>query len=153
MDGWHLAQMNVARMKFPVDDPRMAEFAAAIRAVNSLADRASGFVWRLPSYLDDAEAIQVSGADMLLVNMSVWEGIDPLREFTYRNPEHLAVFRRRREWFDRLDVPHLALWWIPAGSTPTIAEGQRRLNRLAGEGPGPDAFTFSTVAAPPRQPA
>jgi hypothetical protein len=149
MTDLHLAQMNVAKMRFPVDDPRMAEFATAIRVVNALADDAPGFVWRLPSYLDDADAIRVSGADMLLVNMSVWEEVESLQAFTYKNPEHFAVFRRRREWFDRLDVPHLALWWLPEGDVPSIADGERRLNLLAAGGPGPEAFTFASVQPRP----
>jgi hypothetical protein len=152
MANYHLAQMNVARMMFPVDDPRMAEFAAAIRGVNALADQAPGFVWRLPSYLDDTDAIRVSGSDMLLVNMSVWADVESLKTFTYKNPEHFAVFRRRREWFDRLDVPHLALWWLPQGEVPSIGEGERRLNILAENGPGPDAFTFAAVQPPPLPP-
>jgi hypothetical protein len=141
--------MNVAKMRFSVDDPRMADFAAAIRVVNALADKTPGFVWRLPSYLDDEDAIRVSGADMLLVNMSMWEDVESLNAFTYRNPEHFAVFRRRREWFERLDVPHLALWWLPEGEFPTVVDGERRLNILADEGPGPEAFTFSSVQPRP----
>lgn len=146
---YHVAQMNVAKMRFAVDDPRMADFTAAIRGVNGLAEAAPGFVWRLPSYLDDEDAIRVSGADMLLVNMSIWANVESLKAFTYKNPGHYAVFRRRRQWFDRLDVPHLALWWLEEGQIPTIEEGERRLNILAERGPGPEAFTFTSVQPRP----
>ena len=51
------------------------------------------------------------------------------------------MMRRRREWFDRLDVS-LALWWVPAGTRPTLREGVERLARLARLGPTAAAFTF-----------
>lgn len=65
---FHLAQMNVAKMRYSMTDPRMRDFAAAIGVVNALADEDPSFVWRLPSYLEDDHAIRVSGADMLLVS-------------------------------------------------------------------------------------
>ena len=42
-----LAQVNVAKMLAPVDDPVMAEFVANLEPINALADAAPGFVWRL----------------------------------------------------------------------------------------------------------
>jgi hypothetical protein len=38
--------------------------------------------------------------------------------------------------------PYLALWWVPAGTIPTVAEARDRLELLAGKGPTADAFTF-----------
>jgi hypothetical protein len=37
---------------------------------------------------------------------------------------------------------HLALWWIPAGTTPTVEEAERRLATLRERGPSSDAFTL-----------
>lgn len=45
----HLAQINLARMIAPLDDPRMTEFVAQLGPINALADRSPGFVWRLQS--------------------------------------------------------------------------------------------------------
>jgi hypothetical protein len=36
----------------------------------------------------------------------------------------------------------MVLWWQTAGEIPTLDEALRRLDLLASEGPGPDAFTF-----------
>ncbi len=43
----HLAEFNIARIRFPLDDPRMAEFVDNVERVNMLAEQIEGFVWRL----------------------------------------------------------------------------------------------------------
>jgi hypothetical protein len=43
--------------------------------------------------------------------------------------------RRRREWFERMQEAYLALWWIPTGHRPTIAEAIAKLELLRVEGP------------------
>ena len=55
--------------------------------------------------------------------------------------DHLAYMRRRREWFERIEM-HMALWWIPAGHEPTVEEAKARLELLRAQGPTPEAFTF-----------
>ncbi len=42
-----LAQLNVARMKYAFDDPKMQEFIDRLDDINALADHAPGFLWRL----------------------------------------------------------------------------------------------------------
>ena len=37
---------------------------------------------------------------------------------------------------------YLALWWVPAGTIPTVAEAKERLQLLARSGPTPASFTF-----------
>ena len=53
-----------------------------------------------------------------------------------------------RDWFERLE-PYLALWWVPAGTLPSVEEAKRRLARLDRDGPGPEAFTFRAAWPPP----
>jgi Domain of unknown function (DUF3291) len=141
MSGHHLAQFNVATLRFPLDDPRMAEFVALLDPVNALADRSPGFVWRLAADgAADATSVRPCGADVL-INFSVWESRQALWDFAYRSG-HLEVMRRRREWFHRHVESHLVLWWIPAGHTPTLDEAVKRLALLRADGPSPRAFTF-----------
>ncbi len=66
-----------------------------------------------------------------------------MRAIVYRDPERLRVMRRRREWFQRLDL-HMVLWWVPAGHRPTVDEAEQRLELLRMRGPTPAAFTFRT---------
>jgi hypothetical protein len=37
---------------------------------------------------------------------------------------------------------HLALWWLPAGTVPTLDDALGRLERIREHGASPEAFTF-----------
>ncbi len=113
---------------------------ALLDPVNAIADQAPGFVWRLQTEEGNATSIPVLGDDRLIVNMSLWESIDQLADFVYRSG-HVAVMRRRREWFERVKV-FMALWWVPAGLLPTVSEAEERLEHLRAHGPTAHAFTF-----------
>ncbi len=47
-----------------------------------------------------------------------------------------------------MSQPQIALWWIEAGTLPTVAEAKQRLQLLAAGGPGPRAFTFRVRYGP-----
>lgn len=141
MSGWHLAQINVARGVAAIDDPEMAEFVAQLDAINAVADASPGFVWRLQSESGNATDIQAYADPRIIINVSVWESAEALFDYVYRS-EHLSVLRRRRDWFERADRPIMALWWIEAGTTPSVEEGIARLDYLAEHGPTERAFTF-----------
>ncbi len=145
---YHIAQINVARMRFSIDDPGMADFVAQLDAVNGLADRSPGFVWRLQGEAGDATTIQAFDEANILINMSVWETIDALFDFTYKSG-HTDVFRRRHEWFDTADGAHLALWWIRSGQLPRVEQGIARLKYLDRHGPSARAFTIKHRFDPP----
>jgi heme-degrading monooxygenase HmoA len=140
MAAHHLAQVNVATVRAPLDSPELAGFVAQLESINALADHSPGFVWRLQTEDGDATAIRPFQDERIMVNLSLWESLEALRTFVYAS-RHLDVMRRRREWFHRMDA-YLALWWVPAGTIPTVAQAKDRLQLLAGNGPGPDAFTF-----------
>lgn len=137
----HLAHINVARFRRPKADPANADFLAALDAVNGAADGGDGLLWRFTAAESGAADRDLAADPHSLLNLSVWTGPEALKNFTYRDPLHLAMMRRRREWFDRLDIT-LALWWVPAGTRPTLGEGLARLARLARLGPTAEAFTF-----------
>ena len=141
MTAHHIAQINVARGRAPVDDPLLADFVAQLDAVNALADASPGFVWRLQDESGDATAIQAFDDPRMIVNVSVWRSIEDLFDFAYRSA-HTQVLARRAEWFEPADSPHMALWWIGAGDVPTIEESVARLEILRERGPTADAFTF-----------
>src|SRR4051794_4051073 len=141
MGAFHLAQVNIALPREPLDAPLLAEFVAQLDPVNASADAAPGLVWRLQTEQGDATGIRAFGDERLIVNMSVWESLEALRVFVYRDTAHLAVLRRRREWFERVES-FLVLWWVSAGHRPTVAEAEDRLALLRAFGPSRDAFTF-----------
>ena len=109
--------------------------------VNALADAAPGFVWRLQDESGDATAIRPFDDESIMVNMSVWQSIDLLWDFVYRTM-HIEVLRRRREWFEHFGQTYTALWWIEAGTLPTLEDAKERLAHLEAHGPSAYAFTF-----------
>jgi hypothetical protein len=141
VSGHHLAQVNVARLLAPLDSPQLADFVAWLEPINRLADNSPGFVWRLQTADGDATGLRPFNDDWLIINMSVWESVEALDAYVYRS-EHAGVFKRRREWFERLAEAHLALWWVPAGHLPSVSEAKERLDRLRAGGPSPEAFTL-----------
>jgi len=150
----HIAQFNVARMLAPLDTPAMADFVAGLDPVNASADSAPGFVWRLKGAdagVADATDIRPYDEDSI-VTMSVWETPDRLWEFVYRSG-HLEYLRRRSDWFEHLVESTQVLWWIPAGTLPTVPDGKARLAHLREHGPTPHAFTFRTRFPVPSQAA
>jgi hypothetical protein len=147
--GFHLAQLNIALAREPLDAPLLRDFVAALEPVNAAADRAPGFVWRLQTEDGDATGIRGFGDDRMIVNLSVWESLEALRGFAYGNRDHLAVMRRRREWFERMPQAFLVLWWVPAGHAPSVEEAEMRLDLLRAAGPSPEAFTFRRHFPPP----
>ncbi len=144
----HLAQYNVARLVAPLDDPRIADFVADLERINTLGDRSPGFVWRLQGEDGTSTDVRVGDDDAVIVNLTVWESIEALFEYTYHSG-HVELFRRRREWFDQPTAPHLVLWWIPAGAIPTVTESQARLDHLRAHGPTAHAFTVKHRFAMP----
>jgi len=80
--------------------------------------------------------------------MSVWESLDALTHFVYRNNDHGEIMRRRHEWFERIEF-YLVLWWIESGHKPNLKEAKLRLEGLQANGPSPYAFTFKAAFPPP----
>jgi hypothetical protein len=144
---YHLAQLNIGRLVAPVDSPVVADFVALLDPVNAIADASEGFVWRLQTEEGNATALHIYDDETLFVNMSVWESKEALWNFVYSG-NHLAVMRRRREWFTRIEQ-FMCLWWVPARHLPDIPEAEERLSHLRDHGPTTTAFTFKSDFPPP----
>lgn len=148
---YQLAQANVAYAIAPADDARLADYIARLDEMNQLAERSPGFVWR---YLTDSrDPAQREFADpLVLFNMSVWESIEALHAYTYRTA-HAEVYAARRTWFvDTKAVVGghaLAMWWIPRGERPSVADAKARLAAITATGPSERAFTFKQRFPPP----
>jgi len=145
---FHLAQVNIGRLRAPIDDPIMEGFRSQLDPINALADASPGFVWRLQTEDGNATAIRPFDDERMAINMSVWESFEALQQFTYRSA-HTGPLRDRKQWFEPIDGPILALWWIPAGHIPTVTEALARLDHLKRHGPTPEAFTFRSPFSSP----
>lgn len=147
---FHLAQVNIGRVRGEMTDPVMAGFVARLADINALADQSLGFVWRLQTEDGDATAVRPYEDARILINLSVWTDLDALGTFVYRSA-HAEVMRRRREWFERFDRVYVALWWVPAGHHPSVAEAVARLAHLEQHGPTAHAFSFAAPFGPDGQ--
>lgn len=139
----HLAQVNVALVKAPLESPMMTGFVERLNEINSLADRSPGFVWRLQTGSGNATYARPYDDDRIIVNLSVWQTIEHLHEFVFKSA-HAPIMRRRQEWFAKFEGAYVALWWVPAGHEPSIDEAKERLAHLDRHGPTPFAFTFKS---------
>ncbi len=138
---FHLAQVNIATARAALDDPSMAGFSARLEPLNALADRTPGFVWRLQSEAADALAARLFDNPRLLFNLTLWESVEALEAYVYKS-NHVEAVTQRRTWFERPDQTPLALWWIEAGSLPTVADAKQRLEKIWSDGPTAEAFNF-----------
>ena len=150
MTHYHLAQVNIGRFIAPADDPVLVKFFEYLAPINVMADAAPGFVWRFQTTDGNATSLRVYDDDRIIVNFSVWESLDALKNFVYKS-EHREVMRKRKEWFVRMKEQYLALWWIPAGHIPVWSEAQERLDSLRQHGETPFAFSFRKVFAPDKR--
>ncbi len=137
----HVAQLNVGRLRAPLNDPSIDDFRMNLARINALADASPGFVWRLQDDHGDATGIKPFGDELEIVNLSVWASIETLTDFAYRSA-HRELLRRRREFFETPNGPILCLWWVVEGAIPSVEEAVARLDHLRENGPTLTAFTF-----------
>lgn len=148
MTKYHIAQINIARMKAPLDSEVMAGFVNRLDEINAIADAAPGFVWRLQTDEGNATYLRPFDDDKIIVNMSVWESVESLKDYVYKSP-HAELLRGRREWFEEhFSSVFMAMWWVPEGHIPGMDEAKKRLKHLEEHGPSQFAFTFKTVQPP-----
>ena len=147
MSKQHLAQLNVGRLRYEVNDPRMADFVNNLALVNGLAERAPGFVWR---YQDASGAAigtrPYQGDARMAVNLSVWEDVEALERFIWQTI-HKQFYGRRAEWFEQPDGAYFVMWWVPAGHRPSVQEAIERLDHLRSHGPSDRAFSWDALPA------
>ena len=129
-------------MRWSPDDPRMSGFFDGVPEINALAEGSPGFVWRLDDAGEEARAAELFGEPRLVIALSVWDSPEALQQFVYRSA-HGGYVRRRAEWFVPRQGPNKALWWVEAGTRPTVLDAKHRLDWLALNGPGEFAFGFS----------
>jgi hypothetical protein len=135
----HLAEINIARLQYPLDDPRVEEFVRNLDRVNAVAERTDGFVWRLKDGSGDATSIRAFPDPMLIVNMSVWRDALALEHFVW-NTVHKQIYTKRAEWFSALKMEGFAMWEVAEGELPSVEQAKERLDHLNENGNTDYAF-------------
>jgi len=141
----HLAELNVGRLVAPTDDPRVAEFMAALDRVNGLGKRMPGFVWMMEGSGEPGTGNTdnyIGDDPQFVANLTVWESVETLEAFVW-NTVHRQFYERRAEWFEILGAMHFVMWWVPEGHIPTLAEGLERLEHLRAHGDSDHAFGWA----------
>lgn len=142
-----LAQLNIAKAKYPLDAPEIHDFVDNIPTINAIAEASDGFIWRLKDEGGDATAITVFDDPSWLVNLSVWRDVESLKHFMLKT-HHVDFMKRKREWFEPQPQATYVLWWIADGHLPTVPEAIERLLHLRQHGDSAEAFSFRTPFAP-----
>lgn len=139
----HLAQLNIAKAKYSLEAPEIKEFVDNLEPINQLAESSDGFIWRLKDDTGDATDIQAFDDPNIIINMSVWDSIDALKNFMFRT-HHRDFLRRKKEWFENIPEDSYVLWWIAEGHIPTVEEALEKLEYLRKNGDTPNAFSFKS---------
>jgi hypothetical protein len=145
--GHYLAELNIGRIRYEVNDPRMAGFVDNLASVNAIAERSPGFVWRYTDESGNATSTRPFDGDPLMaVNMSVWENVESLEKYVWQTV-HKRFYARRHERFETMAERYLVMWWVPAGHRPTIQEAVERLEHLKMNGSSDHAFSWDSLAS------
>jgi len=145
MDGLHIAELNVARLRYGLDDPRIADFVNNLNRVNAAAERSDGFVWRLKDEAGSSVSMTREADPMVIPNLSVWTDVGALERFVFKTV-HKRFYDRRADWFEAMDEMHFVMWPVPVGHEPDLEEAWQRLDRLNANGSSDDAFGWDYVA-------
>jgi len=150
-----MAQANIAWMHGALHEPVMSGLASRVDEIYRLAEASPGFVWRLPDSEATHNALSPFETDFpgfhrdrFFYNMSVWESLEDLRNYTLYSA-HAELLNERHQWVDSIVGASVALWWVPAGHRPDIAESAERLRSVRDRGPTPHAFTLRKAFPPP----
>ncbi len=144
----YVAQLNISRMiGVNIEDPIMKDFVAQLDEINLLGEQSKGFVWRLKTEDGNATSYNPYNDDRIIVNFTVWETPEHLKDFVY-NTAHRLVMKDRKKWFENLGQPSYVLWYVDADKMPTIDEAEERLAHLQKNGSSSYAFDFKNIFTP-----
>ena len=138
----NLAELNIAKFKYPLSDPRMADFVNNLDRVNALAERSAGFVWRLKG--DNNNATDFRVGDDYAVNLSVWTDAKSLENYVFKTV-HAQIYRRGAEFFEKHVKPQMVFWRVVEGHQPSLTEAVERLEDLQINGPTDRAFGWAQM--------
>ena len=142
----HVAELNIGRLNYPIDDPRMADFVDNLGRVNAMAERMPGFVWRLigDGSNDGALDLRPYPDPMMAVNMSVWETVEDARAVRLEHRSQ-ALLQPQGRVVRADEVASFVMWPVEEGHIPTVEEAKARLEHL--EAHGNSDFAYRLVAS------
>ena len=150
-----LAFMTIAVLIAEVDDPRIQGFLDRVENNNKNAENSEGFIGRAITDPETGESNwgkrtmpKVYQRDEYLnkrvMTLSLWDDLESVFAFSYYG-SHGESLQHRYEWFVKSDLPIYVAYWVADGERPTWEQACERLDRLAAEGPTPEAFNFKNA--------
>ena len=139
----HLAELNIGKFKYPTSYARMSGFMNNLDRINALAERSEGFVWRLKADGSN-NATDLRVGDDYAVNMSVWTDAKSLENYVFKTV-HAQIYKRKAEFFEAMEKPHVVFWNVIEGHTPTLSEAMDKLEDYEKYGPSERAFGWAEV--------
>jgi len=150
----HIAQFNWAYLRAPWGHPDVAGFCDRSSAVNLVATRSAGFVWRAP--LEDADLtplrdlVRVTDGpfdpDRMAATLSVWQSVEALEAFVHKSV-HARFLRQRADWFVPQGVPGYVVWPVAVDHRPDLSEAVSQMRQLQEQGPSDAAFDLAAAGA------
>lgn len=147
MPDYHLAQLNIATALAPMDSDVMKGFVDNLEYINGLGESSPGFVWRLKDESGDATSIQAYNDPNIIVNLTVWQDAESLKQFLFKT-DHAQFLKRKKEWFKSTREATYVLWWVPAGHIPDVSEAKAKLDYLNAHGESVQAFSYKKLFSP-----
>ena len=80
--------------------------------------------------------------DRIAATLSLWSDLESVAAFSYHGP-HGEALTKRRDWFEKSDLPVYVAWWVATDHAIDWVEGCDRIDRLHRDGPTADAFNFA----------
>ena len=148
---YRVAQINFARLPVPLSDPQLEGFVTLLQGANTLAEASPGFVWRLDEHSAAASADRVfpnQAPGTTLVNLSIWKSVSALQRYAIMGKDG-GVVNARQSFFQRFEGRWVALWWVPEGHFPEVADGWARIQHLRRHREQPYAFSLWRPFPPP----
>ena len=144
---YYIAQANYSQWKPDVSQNLMKDFLSQVEAVHSAAEISKGYVWHYDYDPHSKMLDELFGIERIIFNMTVWETIEDLKDFAFKNL-HSEVMKRRAEWFNQQPGNTTVLWWIEQQNRPTAQEAKNKFDMLDELGPTRNSFNFSTLFDP-----
>jgi len=140
---YYIAQANFAQWNDEVSSDLMKDFTEQAFQIHQLAEKSNGFIWRFLDNEHQKLIDELFGIEKVVFNMTVWESIEDLKEFTFKDV-HCEAMKKRRQWFKKLPGTTLALWWVKYDCMPSVNEAKYKLDLINDKGSSSDAFSFNT---------
>jgi hypothetical protein len=148
-----LGFMTVGILREAVGHAQVQGFVDRIPGVYDATDRSDGFHARsirdVGTWLHSWGPVELAACypappdeNQIAMTLSLWKDLESVAAFTYHGP-HGEALTKRREWFEKHNLPVYVAWWVPDDQPIEWKDGNARLEHLHVHGSTAIAFDFA----------